>query len=106
MIYTTTKFEVIGKPECKDWKLTNGNSGTTYKLNVAQNNGVDVATIKCPQKVYDTVCRGDVADFLCSFSDYGDKQEFKIVEIVKFDTAGNVGQSPVNTPAAGKPAGK
>lgn len=105
MIHIEAKFEVIGKPEAKQWKMENA-SGTTFKLNVAQNDGVDVATIKCPQKVYDTVRRGDVAIFHCTYSDFGDKSEFKIADIVRFEVAGNAAQPAPASAVAGQPVKK
>lgn len=106
MIYIEAKFEVVGKPEGKDWNM-NGSSGTTYKLNVAQNDGVDIATIKCPKKVYDMVCRGDVAVFLCTYVDFGDKSDFKIAEVLRFERPGNAPQPAPATPTpAGQPAKK
>jgi len=81
MLYIEAKLEVIGKPEPRDWKNNEGQTMQSYRLNVAQNDGVDVATVRCPQKVYDAVRRGDVATFLCSFAEYGDRSDFRVQEL-------------------------
>lgn len=82
MLYIEAELEVVGKPEPKDWKNDSG-SGRTFRLNVAQNNGVDVATVRCTQAVYDAVRRGDVALLRCSFAEYGDRADFRAVELVR-----------------------
>lgn len=53
----------------------------SYRLNVAQNDGIDVATIRCPQDVWNSVRRGDEAMFICTFAEYGDRSDFRIVGI-------------------------
>lgn len=82
MLYIEAELEVVGKPEPKDWKNDSG-SGRTFRLNVAQNDGVDVATIRCVQSVFDAVRRGDVALLRCSFAEYGDRVDFRAVELVR-----------------------
>lgn len=102
MIFTEVILEVIGKPNPNDWKLDDGTTGTTCKLNVAQNDGVDVATIKCPQDVFDAVRRGDVCRFACSFAEYKNRSEFKISNLIKienFKPSGATGSAP--TPPTG-----
>jgi hypothetical protein len=83
MLNITLKAEVIGKPEPRSWNM-NGQQGTSYRLNIAQNDGTDMASLRCHQKVYDTVARGDECDFLCQYNDNGENSTFRIVEIVKY----------------------
>ena len=64
MLFIDLTVEVIGKPEPRDWKNNEGQTMKSYRLNVAQNDGCDVATIRCPQIVYDSVRRGDRAVFV------------------------------------------
>ena len=52
MLNIEAKLEVVGKPEPRDWKNNEGQIMKSYRLNVAQNDGVDIATIRCPQEVY------------------------------------------------------
>ncbi len=66
----------------------------SYRLNVAQNDGVDIATIRCPQEVYADVRRGDVALFLCTFTEYGDRSDFRIVGVKQL--LNKPGVAPVN----------
>ena len=81
MLYIEATLEIIGKPEAREWKNDQGQNMKSYRLNVAQNDGVDVATIRCPQSVYDKVRRGDNAVFICSFAEYGDRSDFRITVI-------------------------
>ncbi len=93
MLNIEAKLEVIGKPEPRDWKNNEGQTMKSYRLNVAQNDGVDVATIRCPQTVYDSVRRGDVATFVCTYAEYGDRTDFRIVELKQlhnFEKPGNI----------------
>ena len=84
MLNIEATLEVIGKPQPKDWRNEQGQNMKSYRLNVAQNDGVDVATIRCPQNVYDAVKRGDVANFLCTFAEYADRSDFRIIEVKQF----------------------
>lgn len=81
MLYIEAKLEVIGKPEPRDWKNNEGQSMKSFRLNVAQNDGVDVATIRCPESVYNAVRRGDNAIFVCTFAEYGDRSDFRITDV-------------------------
>lgn len=81
MLYIEATLEIIGKPEAREWKNDQGQNMKSYRLNVAHNDGVDVATIRCPQSVYDKVRRGDNAVFICSFAEYGDRSDFRITDI-------------------------
>lgn len=100
MIFIKANFEIIGKPEVRTWKNKEGTEFKTYRLNVAQNDGVDVATIKCPESVYGQVRRGDVGIFLCSYAEYDNGADFKIVELEKLENygAGIAGNQPASNP--------
>lgn len=92
MLNIEAKLEVIGKPEPRDWKNNEGQTMKSYRLNVAQNDGIDVTTIRCPEKVYNDVRRGDVATFVCTYAEYGDRTDFRIVELKQlynFDKPGS-----------------
>ncbi len=84
MLFIDLDAEVIGKPEPKDWKNSEGQSMKSFRLNVAQNDGCDVATLRCPQIVYDSVRRGDKVCFSCTFAEYGDRSDFRVVSIKKY----------------------
>ena len=43
MLNIEAKLEVVGKPEPRDWKNNEGQTMKSYRLNVAQNDGVDIA---------------------------------------------------------------
>lgn len=94
MLNIEAKLEVVGKPAPRDWKNNEGQIMKSYRLNVAQNDGVDIATIRCPQDVYAGVCRGDVALFLCTFTEYGDRSDFRIVGVKQL--LNKPGVAPVN----------
>lgn len=100
MLFIDLTVEVIGKPEPRDWKNNEGQTMKSYRLNVAQNDGCDVATIRCPQIVYDSVRRGDRAVFGCSFAEYGDRTDFRIVDVKRYLTAeGKDLSKPGNIPS-------
>ena len=40
MLNIEAKLEVVGKPEPRDWKNNEGQTMKSYRLNVAQNDGV------------------------------------------------------------------
>ncbi len=96
MLNIVAKLEVIGKPEPRDWKNNEGQTMKSYRLNVAQNDGVDVETIRCPQDVYDSVRRGDIASFVCTYAVYGDRTDFRIVSIQQIHNL-----KPGSAPAGG-----
>ncbi|MEW4413396.1 hypothetical protein [Clostridium sp. AN503] len=85
MIYIEMTAEVIGKPEPRPWE-NNGQKGVTHKLNLAQNDGRDMSTVKCPQSVYDTLRRGDTATLRCSYAEYGDRADFKVVDLITYSS--------------------
>ena len=100
MIYIEMTAEVIGKPEPRPW-ANNGQTGVTHKLNLVQNGGRDMSTVKCPESVYNTLRRGDIATLRCSYAEYGDRADFKVIDLI-------TSKSPSSAaPAAGsaKPAG-
>lgn len=95
MLNIEAKLEVIGKPEPRDWTNSEGQKMKSFRLNVAQNEGIDVATVRCPQNVYDAVRRGDVATFVCTYAEYGDRADFRIVEVKQFQNMKPGSTAPV-----------
>ncbi|MDD3253696.1 MAG: hypothetical protein PHV18_14185 [Lachnospiraceae bacterium] len=106
MIFIEMTAEVIGKPEGRPWKNNEGKEQMSYKVNLAQNDGADVSTVRCPEKVYSVLRRGDVVTLRCSYAEYGDRADFRVVDVIHYEKQVS---SPANTPAsptAGmKPAG-
>lgn len=71
MLRFSAIVEVDGKPTPREWKDNTGATRLSYKLNISQNDGQDVATIGCDEKIFSSVVRRDIlkADF--AFSDGG-----------------------------------
>lgn len=84
MLNINAVFEVIGKPEPRPYVGNDGKQAFSYKLNIAQNDGVDVSTISTNESVYNKVKRGDVAEFVCTYAEYGDRVSFRIADVVQF----------------------
>lgn len=101
MIFMEVRAEVIGKPEPKNWKNDNG-SGITYRLNIGQNDGADVSTLRCPQDVFNKLRRGDDATLRCTYVEYGERSDFRVVDVIKihnFKTSTDPAmKGPVGTP--------
>lgn len=105
MLYTRIELEVIGKPDSRSWKNDEGKTVNTFKLNVAQDDGKNTATMKCPEDVYNQVRRGDVVEFQCSYAEYGDRVDFRIVAVNRYlnttpAPVGSAASAPAS-PAAG-----
>lgn len=97
MLTITANFEVLGKPEPRQYMGNDGKQAMSYKLNMGQNDGVDIATISTTQRVYESVRRGDKAEFLCTYAEYGDRVSFRITDVLKYDNlppAGDLPKSP------------
>lgn len=84
MLTLNADLEVIGKPTPKPYVGNDGKQALSYKLNVAQNDGHDVATLSTTQAVYDSVHRMDRVMFECTVAEYGDKTVFRIASIKQF----------------------
>lgn len=103
MIFVDMKAEVIGKPTPREWKNDNA-SGVTYKLNLAQNDGCDVSTVKVAREVYESVCKGDEVVVRCSYAEYNDRPDFKGVALVSVKSPNLYAGAPVGAPAGAKSA--
>lgn len=97
MLNFIAPIEVEGKPEPKDYEF-NGRKGTTYKLNISQNDGCDTATLPCTEAVYHSVKRHDKISVLLVYNDANERNPLKIDSIVPFDSKDK--PSAPSTPAA------
>lgn len=72
MLRFVADVEIDGKPEPRPWKdKETGKERTSYKLNISQNDGADVATIGCDENIYNMVRRRDNAKAYFAYSDGG-----------------------------------
>lgn len=71
MLRFETLVEVDGKPEPNKWTDNSGKERLSYKLNISQNEGRDVATIGCTENLYNAVRRRDTLKAVFAFSEGG-----------------------------------
>lgn len=78
MLVFDATIEIEGKPDPKPWKDDAGNERLSYKLNVSQNEGRDVATVKCDEKIYNSVRRHDVVKAVFLYSEINGRTNLKL----------------------------
>ena len=88
MLNFTAILEIEGKPEPNSWKDGNGNERLSYKINVSQNEGRDVATLGCDAKIYNALKRHDIVTAELTYSegtnDRGKYSSLKLVSVAPF----------------------
>lgn len=66
-ISSTVDVTVLAKPQPSDWKMDNGQRGTTYKLTCQC--GEDAGMVKVPEDVYRLAVVGMPLRLYCTFSE-------------------------------------